>query len=268
MLIAHSVRRKLRFCINKNDKGEKMENIVLVMLSGGRDSFLATCRLLDSPNNYSVKMVTYDNGCSYQSGNAKMVAERIIQQYGAQRAEYLGVYKIGGIIREFFFPYFNLKPEEQMKLFAGLTPSQFHCLICRTSMYIYSVWLCKKYGISYLAEGGRKVQQFVVELPGMIKERYPAMLKRENIELLLPVYELEDDWERDNELLRRNFLCKSYEAKCMVGVPIRGSVDESVIEGVHNYFDQVVLKRIEELELLSEKNCLLYLDKQYDELQQ
>ena len=245
-----------------------MENVVLVMLSGGRDSFLATCRLLDSPHNYSVKMVTYDNGCSYQSENARLVAERIIQQYGEQRAEYLGVHKIGGLIREFVFPYFNMKPQEQIRLYAGMTPSQFHCLICRTSMYIYSVWLCKKYDISCIAEGGRKMQEFVIELPGMAKERYPAMLKAEGIELLLPVYELEDDWERDNELLRRKFLCKSYEPKCMIGVPVRGSIDESVIEGVHNYFDQVIIKRIHELELLSEKNCLLYLDKRYDELQQ
>ena len=245
-----------------------MENDVLVMLSGGRDSFLATCRLLDSSNNFSVKMVTYDNGCSYRSENAKLVADRIIQQYGEQRAEYLGVHKISGIIREFFFPYFNMKPQEQMRLFAGLTPSQFHCLICRTSMYIYSVWLCKKYGISYIAEGARKIQAFVIELPGMAKERYPAMLKAEGIELLLPVYDLEDDWERDNELLRRNFLCKSYEPKCMVGVPVKESIDETVVEGVHNYFDQIIMKKINELELLSEKNCYLYLDKQYDELQQ
>lgn len=72
------------------------------MLSGGRDSFLCACKLLDSPQNYQIKMVTYDNGCSYLSGNAGVVADRIIKQYGVERAEYLGVKKISGLVREFF----------------------------------------------------------------------------------------------------------------------------------------------------------------------
>lgn len=76
--------------------------IVLVILFGGRDSFLCACKLLDSPQNYQIKMVTYDNGCSYLSGNAGVVADRIIKQYGVERAEYLGVKKISGLIREFF----------------------------------------------------------------------------------------------------------------------------------------------------------------------
>ena len=44
---------------------------VILMLSGGRDSFLAACRLLDDKNQYKIKMVTYDNGCSYGSELAK-----------------------------------------------------------------------------------------------------------------------------------------------------------------------------------------------------
>lgn len=185
---------------------------VILMLSGGRDSFLAACRLLEDPSDYYLLMATYDNGCSYCSDNAKIVADRIIAKYGKNRAEYLGVYKISSVIREFFSPYFNMKPEEQMKLFAGLTPSQFHCLICRTSMYIYSIWLALLNNASYISEGGRQDQEFVIELPGMAKERFPNLVKMAGLEdLLLPVYELNDNWIRDNELLARGYLCKSYE---------------------------------------------------------
>lgn len=244
-----------------------MENTVLLMLSGGRDSFLSACRLLEDPHEYKLKMVTFDNGCSYQTGNARHAAERIIARYGAERVEYLGIYKIGGIAREFFFPYFNMKPEEQLRRFKGMTPSQFHCLICRTSMYICSIWICKKYGIRYIAEGGRKSQEFVIELPGMLLERYCSLLEAENIELLLPVYDLENDWERDNEFLRRKILCKCYEPKCIIGVPVNGSIDQSVIDGVHAYYDEVVLKRIRELDMLSQEFFEPYLNNQYDELQ-
>lgn len=243
------------------------EQKVVLMLSGGRDSFLAACRLLEDESDYHLIMVTYDNGCSYRSGDAKYVAERIIAKYGEDRAKYLGVYKIGSVIREFFSPYFNMKPEEQAKQFFGLTPSQFHCLICRTSMYIYSIWIAMLKGASFIAEGGRKDQGFVIELPGMAKERYPALVKSVGLELLLPVYELDDNWTRDNELMARGYQCKSLEPKCLIGFPINQSVDKSVIEGVHAYFDKVILQQIKNRELLSEEKAKVYIENRYDELE-
>ena len=238
---------------------------VILMLSGGRDSFLAACRLLDESPDYYLFMVTYDNGCSYCSDNARYVADRIIAKYGEDRAKYLGVYKIGSVIREFFFPYFNMKPEEQIQRFSGLTPSQFHCLICRTSMYIYSIWMALLNDASYIAEGGRADQEFVIELPGMARERFPALVKSAGIELLLPVYELDDNWIRDNELLARGYLCKSLEPKCLIGYPVDQSVDQSVIDGVHAYFDQVVLPRIKQRDLLSLDKAKIYIGN-YSEL--
>lgn len=242
------------------------ESNVIVMLSGGRDSFLSACRLLEDPAGYKIKMVTYDNGCSYGSENAKTVADRVIARYGQDRAEYLGVYKIGGLIRKFFFPYFNMEPSEQEKKYSGMTPSQFHCLICRTSMYIFSIWLAYKNEAHYIAEGGREDQEFVIELPGMAKDRLPKLVQSAGMELLLPVYELNSNWERDNELLLRNYICKTYEPKCMIGVPICGSINDRVIEGVHAYYDQEILPKIEKMNLLSPQMADHYFRSQYDEL--
>lgn len=244
------------------------EKRVLLMLSGGRDSFLAGCRLLeDRKEKYKLLMVTYDNGCSIQSNNTKYVADRIIARYGADRAKYLGVFHISGVIREFFAPYFNMKPEEQAKEFAGLTPSQFHCLICRTSMYLYSIWLAKLNGALYLAEGGRKDQGFVIELPGMAQKRFPELVEKAGLKLLLPVYNLDGNWIRDNELLIRNYNCKSLEPKCLIGYPIENSVDDTVIEGVHRYFDNIILPAIEQRGLLDiDKVKDIFIDSNYDEL--
>lgn len=242
------------------------EKNVILMLSGGRDSFLSACRLLEDINCYHVKMVTYDNGCSYGTENVGMVAQRIIDKYGSSRASFLGTYKISGIAREFFSPYFNMKPSEQAEKYSGMTPSQFHCLICRTSMYICSIWLAMLENASYIAEGGRRDQQFVVELPGMAKERYAALVREANLELLLPVYELDDDWERDNELLRRGYLCKTTEQKCLIGFPIYDSIDQSVIDGVHSYYDTVILPRIRHLRFLELETARRCLENKYDEL--
>ena len=238
---------------------------VILMLSGGRDSFLAACRLLESVEHYQVKMVTFDNGCSCQSSNAEDVAERIIKKYGADRCEYLGVINICGIWREFFLPYLNMKPVDQQKSFSGMTPSQFNCLTCRTSMYVAAILLAQREKAMYIAEGAREDQQFVIELPGMALERYPRLVESVGLKFILPVYKMKDDWLRDNELLRRGFISKSKEPKCLLGVPIRGSVDQSVIDGVHLYYDNVILPKIQELDLLNIEKASGILDK-YDEL--
>lgn len=216
---------------------------VLLMLSGGRDSFLSACRLLEDENN-TVLMVTFDNGCILQSENAGLVGERLVKKYGKDRAKYLGVYKTYSVIRDFFWPYMNMKPIEQEKAYYGLTPSQFHCLICRTSMYLYSIWIAKREEAQFIAEGGRKDQKFVIELPGMATKRYKNLVEDAGMELLLPVYDLESDWDRDNELMRYGYICKTMEPKCLVGVPVDNSIDESVIKGVHQYYDQEILPKI------------------------
>ena len=240
---------------------------VILMLSGGRDSFLSACHLLEDPQNYLVKMVTFDNGCSNQSGNASKVEYRIIGKYGKDRAEYLGVYKIGGIVREFFFPYFNMKPTEQTERFQGMTPSQFHCLVCRTGMYICAIWLAQREKAQVIAEGGRKDQQFVIELPGMAQDRYKKLVEKAGFTLELPVYCMDNDWERDNELLRRGYLCKTYEPKCLIGVPVNGSIDQSVIDGVHAYYDEIMLPQIEKLHFLEKEAYRNWLGTGYDELE-
>ena len=56
-----------------------MDNAVLLMLSGGRDSFLSACKLLEDEKQYRVYMVTYDNGCICQLDKVKGVADRIIR---------------------------------------------------------------------------------------------------------------------------------------------------------------------------------------------
>ena len=121
-------------------------------------------------------------------------------------------------------------------------------------------------GADYIAEGGREDQKFIIELPGMAQERFPKLVEMAGKKLLLPVYELNSNWERDNELLLRNYLCKSYEPKCIIGVPVCDSVDETVIAGVHAYYDNIMLPRIIKMNLLSPRMAEIYINNTYDEL--
>lgn len=152
-------------------------------------------------------MVTFDNGAGLQSYNAEYGAKRIIKRYGKDKADFLGIQSIAAIWRKFFLPYFNMKPSEIIKEYGELTISQFHCLACRSSMYIWSIVKAKQMRLKYIAEGARKNQGFVIELPGMIN-KFKNFLSEYSLELLLPVYELSSDWERKNLLLLRGFIPK------------------------------------------------------------
>ena len=225
---------------------------VLLMLSGGRDSFLSACKLLEQ--GYYLKLITYDNGCTIQSSRSADCAERIAKKYGSEKVEFLGVHSIASLFREFFIPYFNMPASDVAKKFGEVTISQLNCLICRTSMYIYSIQVCKELNIPTIAEGARKSQGFVVELDGMI-QRYKALLEQYGIELLLPVHDLNSDWDRKNELMWRGFIPKTFEAQCLLGFPLDGPINQNIIEGVHKFYDEAVLPRLKERKLIDRPMC-------------
>lgn len=205
------------------------------MLSGGRDSFLSACMLLDE--GYRVDMVTYKNGCDIQALRAKDVAERIIRTYGDKKASFLGVHSVFCYIREFYPLFMNKTNYEIYQTYGELTQSQLNCLICRTAMYIMSIILCKKYDIAIIAEGGRKSQGFAVEQDEMVK-RYRALLEEYNLELKLPVYSLNNNWKLKNALIKRGFEPKTREAQCLLGYPLEGNLPKAVMEGVLKFYDR------------------------------
>jgi len=234
-------------CMNKKE--------AILLFSGGRDSFLSACYLIE--NKFKVHMVTFENGAGLQTYNAKYAAGRIIKRFGEKRCKFLGIKNIAGLWRDFFLPYFNMKPSEVIREYGELTVSQFNCLTCRSAMYTWSIIKAKQMQANYIAEGARKDQGFVIELPNMI-ERFKRLLSEYSLELLLPVYELDSDWDRKNLLLLRGFVPKTLEPQCLVGVPLKGgkAPDESVQKAVERFFDKVVLPRVREL-IQTQSNVIL-----------
>lgn len=218
----------------------------LVLFSGGRDSFLAACYVLEA--GYRVHLVTFENGLGIRSENAKDGAERIIAKYSCKRVSFHGVHSIAGIWRQFFLPYFNLKPKEISECFGELTISQFHCLTCRSAMYIWSIIKARQLGISVIVDGARKDQGFVIELPSMI-DKFKSFFKFFLIELMLPVWDMNSDWERKNLLLLRGFFPKTMEPQCLLGVPIptSGDPDHELQQATINYFDDIIFPRAKSL---------------------
>ncbi len=228
-----------------------MSEKVLQLFSGGKDSFLSTCKLAEQ--GYTVLLITYKNGCSLCIQNTKHEVERLIKKYG-EKVHFLGYYPTVGIWREFFLPFLNLKPSEIKEKYGEITYSQFNCLTCRTTMYLYSIVFCNYLGIKKISDGARPSQGFVVELPSML-ERYEKLLSKYEIELLLPVQYIDSDWTVKNELLLRGIVPKTLEPQCLIGVPLPNGKkpDEDIIQGTLKFFDEEMSPKCYELLCTIEK---------------
>lgn len=215
----------------------------LVLFSGGKDSFLTTCLMIE--DGMCVNMVTFENGAGLASHNASNGAERIIRRYGEERARFLGVYSTSGIWRELLLPFLNLKPSETLAQFGELSASQLNCLTCRSAMYVVTIMIANEKGIGIVGDGARTSQGFVIEYPCMIS-RFQNLFSERTIKLVFPVLELESDWRLKNLMMSRGFVPKTIEPQCLLGAPLPDGnhPDEGIQQAVAKYYDRVVLPRI------------------------
>lgn len=221
-----------------------MEKKVLLMLSGGRDSFLSACYLAEQ--GYQVHMVTYDNGCISNVNNAKEVADRIIQKYGSDRALFVGVQSVSAEMYRLQEPYLYKTIGESSQKYPNLRPAQLPCLACHTGMYVECIAYCKIHKISYIAEGARKSQRFFVELPEMVR-RYTELVEENGLHLVLPVYDLMDDWERKLRLAERGYIPKTSEPQCWIGCPLREELSPAEIDSLAAYYDDEIKPKLQGL---------------------
>ena len=216
----------------------------LLMLSGGRDSFLAACRLF--ARGYRVHLCVFDNGCISSLNNVDNVVERLRQRFGDDFVLSYTVTPIASEVNTLRDPVVQTELVELTSKYPNLLLSQVNCLACHTSMYLHAIAQCLTCNISTIAEGAREQQRFFVELPPM-HDRYQKLCKKYGIELLTPVYDLDSDMERKVELSQWGFTPKSYEPQCWVGLPLLNDLSSAQIESLENYYDREIEPRTEEI---------------------
>lgn len=218
---------------------------VLVLFSGGKDSFLSSLLYLEK--GYTVYLVTYENGCGLNSKSAILMAKRLIKKYGDDRVKILGVKNISPIMREFLNMYYNLLPSDIIKNYGEVPISQFNCLSCRLSMYIMSIIICKQLNINTVTDGARISQLFAIE-QDIFLDKFQELFKYYNIDILFPVKDIEDDFELKNQILIRGFVPKTYEPQCLLGMPIKDKcLDEKIISSVINVYDKLLKEKTYQL---------------------
>ena len=215
----------------------------LVLFSGGKDSMLSSILLIEQ--GFQVYLVHYDNSFELGNKNVKNGFKRLQEKYGSDKVKYLGVKKIDGIFREFIKDFYNFKTNEISKKYGEITISQFNCLACRLSMYIETIIICNSLGISYVADGARKSQLFAIEQDKMLA-LFSELFKKYNINLLLPVKDLKDDFQEKNEFLVRGFIPKVSESQCLIGILLKNNnIDDELVSSCINVYNKLLLPKID-----------------------
>lgn len=217
----------------------------LVLYSGGKDSMLSAILLIEQ--GYQVFLVHYDNSLEIGISNIKNGFKRLEKKYGSDKVKYLGVKKIGGIFREFIREFYNLKFAEITKRFGNVSISQFNCLACRLAMYVESIIICKQLDIDFVADGARNSQLFAIEQDKMLN-LFRELFKAYNIEMLLPVKNLKDDFQEKNEFLVRGIIPKVSESQCLIGMPLdTNNVDDEILVASANIYQLLLMPKIDSL---------------------
>lgn len=214
-----------------------MKKEVLLMYSGGLDSILSCIRLVR--DGYKVYLIHFDNGASIGTENIQIGAQRLIARF-KDKVEFLGIASTAGK-----FVYYremtdieNLNAEELNNKYGKISMSQYRCLLCRMAMYTYTVALAKKMNIKYIAEGARKSQLFAIEQEELLNE-FKKFCNKYDIELLTPVLDIVDDYEKENEIFMWDVNLCACEAKCLLGYPMNRKLTMEELNDIRELYKSI-----------------------------
>ena len=218
---------------------------VLILFSGGKDSFLSTLIMLNK--GYRVNLVTFDNGQELKSKNVLIGAKKIKNKFGEDKVNIIGIKKTDAIFRELICSFYNYDTNYINQKFGNITISQFNCLACRLSMYILSIIICKKENVKLVVDGARKSQLFAIEQETMINE-FKKLFENFNLEIIFPVLNETNDYSIKNQILANGFVPKMNECQCLLGMPIlNGSMNDDILEGCLNVYMKELYPKIERI---------------------
>lgn len=213
----------------------------LLMFSGGYDSLLASCYLIE--RGYKVLLLTYDNGLEKNVESVETNVKRLIMLYG-NKVESLGVASIVGIWRELFLIPYLLGRE---KFEYNLLPMEMICLSCRSSMYIRSIAECLQKNVRYLADGARESQGYPEQQRPII-EVFKELCKNYSIELLLPIYDVDGKEQLDEELIVRNIIPKTTEPYCTFEMPLyEYAPSETRVKEMKRFLEDYLVPKAKEI---------------------
>lgn len=208
------------------------DNKVLMMYSGGRDSMLSVCRLVDK--GFYVHIGTCANGHIHCIENARNSAEILKSRY-PEKIQIDPILDMTPVMYDYLEQVVHLKE-------LGFEMSQCICLCCRFAMLVTEVIWCKNININRIATGDRSIDPYLFR-KYEFKQRTVEICKTYGIEFLQPVYDVDTDHERNVSLAKYGFFPKVLEPKCWIGFSPYYIDDHDVHKAVE-LFDNRLLPKI------------------------
>jgi tRNA(Ile)-lysidine synthase TilS/MesJ len=179
----------------------------IVLFSGGRDSTLAAYYAASHNPTTEWNLVTYDNH-NLIGSNKRGGPE---EAYRELKSHIDNITSHEVIPYHFLFRAFSaLRAELNIQQYGFSTI----CLDCRAAMYIKSVLLADERGYTTIVDGARRSQRYTEQLPEAINP-FKEFLKGKGIELLTPVYNIEDDECIAIRLVNKGLSAHNYELQCL-----------------------------------------------------
>lgn len=224
----------------------------LVLFSGGKDSFLSACYMIDA--GYTVELISFNNGAVAGEENLLHGVKRMQNRYGEDVVNYAGVYCISSTIAR-LTDYWSYVPSHEFgDKYPNIINAQLTCLHCQTAMWCAAIaYACAK-EIKVIVTGYRSTDVFCTGVTPWV-DAMMGIARAKGITVEFPVWEKsvwEESygWERDTEMVLRSFEPRVLEPKCLLGRPVVRMSDMQESDLVRYFKDNlqsVVEKHIEHL---------------------
>lgn len=213
---------------------------VLLLFSGGKDSFIAACREIAVGNR--VLLISFNNSAVIGEKNILHGVARLQKKYEAEQVSYAGCYNTGAIIQKLNAKWANLPWIELGTNYPHLTNAQMTCLHCQTAMWVSAIAYARAKGISVIATGYKQSDQFCTGFNAYHKQ-IQGLAHKNGCQVRFPVLD-DSEWvnspggiERDYEMEQYCFVPSVYEPKCMLGRPVPPMSPE-MKKDMEAYFEQ------------------------------
>lgn len=160
--------------------GDGMSKICGVLFSGGLDSSLAVCRMIES--GYKVYLLHYDTGALISNNLVDVRYNELKKVYGDC---ILGLYQYG--ISGMFRKLALVSIEEDIKKYSV----SLICVGCKLAMHVQSLIFCTKQGVTLMADGSTKRQERYGEQRTVALDFIKELYSEYGISYQNPVYEME-----------------------------------------------------------------------------
>lgn len=216
---------------------------VLVLFSGGKDSFITACRTVS--DGYKAVLISCQTGSIFGEPYLRYGAERLIDRFGEDCVEYAGMLRSSPAKMRLSEGWLHSQWQSLGGVYPLLSNCQIQCLNCQTAMWICAIAYAKAKNISFLECGYKASDVFctgIMEYTEIIK----SIASKFNKSVRFPVWDMEGDFERDTELMHYGFHPSVLEPKCMLGCPPREQMTEETRGQLMQYCKDILVPKVEE----------------------